>query len=280
MEKESTIFSIARDKDLRIEFNKIRKDLATEIRVHAKKYTIEQYLDVCIKYWPYRCGAVSVDDYLADIGIDSNRIYEEKDILIYLELLINLLYWAPEQEANDDTGFSNTFFLGKTDIEKESNRIILNIEYILSTCCNMTIQEEEAEYTQYCIRMKNAQAEVVAATTPELKDVILSYLDIRTENDVSFKKSVIQSLHSYMEPRRAEFRSLSCSTISEEFFASMNQLGIRHNTESQIKLDEQEQIEVYDKLYFLALCVLETVQANEYKEELKAIRVERKEQKV
>ncbi|CBK75289.1 hypothetical protein CIY_27140 [Butyrivibrio fibrisolvens 16/4] len=272
MEKNLSIFSLERQNDLRIEFNKIRNDLSTKVRVDSKQYTIEAYLDVCVKFWPYRCGAISVKDYLNDIGVDTNEITEKSDILLYLELIINLLYWAPIHEASGGSAFSHKMFFGETDIEKESERIIKNIEYVLDECCNMVVQEECAETNKYYIRMKNAQAEVVAATIPELEELVLSYLDMRKEDDVEYKKSILYALYSYMEPRRDEYKKLACSAISEEFFASMNKLGIRHNTKTQVKLNEDEQIEVYDKLYFLALYVLETVKVNGYKDELKDLR--------
>ena len=75
-----------------------------------------------------------------------------------------------------------------------------------------------------------------------------------------------------MEPHRKEYRGLSCSSISEEFFTSMNTFGIRHNTKSQIRMQAKKKIAVCDRLFMMAVYVLQTGEVNDYKNELVDLR--------
>ena len=75
-----------------------------------------------------------------------------------------------------------------------------------------------------------------------------------------------------MEPNRNDYKKLSCSAISEEFFASVNTFGIRHNTKSQVKVHYTKQIGIYDKLFKMALYVLQTEGVVQFKDELKELR--------
>lgn len=61
-------------------------------------YKMFLFLDRCLRYWPHRCGATGIDDYLKSIGVDMTALKSDKDLLLILELLINLLYWAPKQD--------------------------------------------------------------------------------------------------------------------------------------------------------------------------------------
>lgn len=67
---------------------------------------------------------------------------------------------------------------------------------------------------------------------------------------------------------------VSASSVSEEFFTSMNKLGIRHNSDSQIKLHYSKKNAVYDKLFKMSLFVIQSEEVSVYKDELKAIRDE------
>ena len=107
---------------------------------------------------------------------------------------------------------------------------------------------------------------------PEQSETLLSYLDIRNQNDVEFKKAALTAVYGYMEPHRKEYKALACSTVSEEFFTSMNTFGIRHNTKSKIRLSSKKKIAVCDKLFMMAVYVLQTGDVNEYKNELKELR--------
>lgn len=151
--------------------------------------------------------------------------------------------------------------------------MIQNAEYILEQCCNMKVREEENEdFPKYYITKRNIHVDAAVVAIPELKDVLLGYLDIRNSDDVEYKKAALTTLYGYMEQHRKEYKGLNCGSISEEFFTSMNSFGIRHNTKSQIRMQAKKKIEVCDRLFMMAVYVLQTGDVNEYKKELMELR--------
>ena len=137
----------------------------------------------------------------------------------------------------------------------------------------MTVREvEDDKFPKYYITKRNARIDAAVMAAPDLSDVLLSYLDIRNADDIEYKKSALTALYGFMEPRRKEYKALACSAVSEEFFSSMNSFGIRHNTKSQVRMQSKKKMEVCDKLFMMAVYVLQTIEVNEYKNELKTLR--------
>lgn len=270
----TSIFTIERRKDFPAAFSKFFEDLqSVVITSTGDSYKMFEYLNRCLRYWPHRCGATGIDDYLKGIGVDITNPKEDKDLLLTLELLINLLYWAPKQDFNDDQNTDFSIALKKNDVENETGRLIGNAEYLLEQCCNMTIREVEGdEFPKYYITKRNSNVDVALIAVPELSEALLGYLDVRNADDVDYKKSVLTTIYAYMEPHRKEYKTLACSAVSEEFFTSMNSFGIRHNTKSQIRMQTKRKSAVCDKLFMMAVYVLQTEEVNKYKNELKEIR--------
>lgn len=273
-DQRTSIFTIERRKDFPAAFTKFFEDLqSVVITSTGDSYKMFEYLNRCLRYWPQRCGATGIDDYLKGIGVDITNPKEDKDLLLTLELLINLLYWAPKQDFNDDQNTDFSIALKKNDVENETGRLIGNAEYLLEQCCNMTIREaEDDEFPKYYITKRNSHVDGAVIAVPELSDVLLGYMDVRNADDIEYKKSALTTIYAYMEPRRKEYKALACSAVSEEFFTSMNSFGIRHNTKSQVRMQAKKKMAVCDKLFMLAVYVLQTVEVNEYKNELKALR--------
>lgn len=272
----SSIFTIERRKKFPEAFNHFFEDLKTiVINSKGKHYSMFEYLNRCLRYWPHRCGAISIDGYLKDIGVDITDPKNDKDLLLALELLINLLKWVPEQYSNDYySGFSTEL---KNVVEDEAERLLENAEYLLEQCCNMTVREEDDDvFPMYFITKRNAQVDSAIIAAPELKNTLLGYLDIRNADDYKYKKSALNTIYGYMEPHRKEYKAIACSSVSEEFFTSMNTFGIRHNTKSQIRLQTNKKKSVCDKLFLMSVFVLQTSEVNNYKNELKTIREEHK----
>jgi len=269
-----SIFTIERRKNFPEAFSKFFEDLQSLVITSTEdSHKVFDYLNYCLRYWPHRCGATGIDDYLKDIGIDITKPKEDKDLLLILELLINLLHWAPKQDFNDDRNVEFGFALKKNDVENETDRLIKNAEYLLEQCCNMMIREQEDdEFPKYFITKRNARVDAAVVAVPELSDTLLGYMDIRNEDDLEYKKAALTTIHGYMEPRRKDYKSLACSAVSEEFFTSINTFGIRHNTKSQVRMQSKRKMMVCDKLFMMAMYVLQTGEVNEYKNELKVLR--------
>ena len=271
----TSIFTIERRKNFPEAFSKFFEDLQSVVTSSTgDKYTIFEYLNRCLRYWPHRCGSTGIDDFLRGIGVDITNPKEDRDLLLVLELLINLLYWAPKQDFDDDQNTDFSIVLKKNDVENETLRLIENAEFLLEQCCNMVIRKVEDDgFPKYIITKRNASVDSAIVSVPELSNVLLGYLDIRNANDINFKKSILTTIYGYMEPHRKEYKALACSSISEEFFISMNSFGIRHNTKSQIRMQAKKKMIVCDKLFMMAVYVLQTEEVNKYKNDLKTIRI-------
>lgn len=270
----TSIFKIERRRDFPAAFTKFFEDLQTEVLTSAgKNCKMLVFLDRCIRFWPYRCGAVNIDDYLKSIGVDITKPEKDQDLLLTFELLINLLYWAPQQDSNDLKDLEFGLAFKKNDIQKEAERMLANAEYILEQCCNMSIRVEADEnFPKYYITKRNAEVDAAVIAVPKLSDTLLAYFDIRNDDDLDFKRSALIEVYKYMEPLRNEYKKLSCSAISEEFFADMNSFGIRHNAKSQVNLRGKRKKVIYDKLFLMAVYVLQSEDVNKYRDEMKSLR--------
>lgn len=277
---EKSIFTIERRKDFNECLGGFIEDIHNSV-VSAgigsgNTMKVSEYLNHCIRYWPYRCGATSVDDYLKGIGIDMSNPEPTKDSLLMMELFINLLYWAPKQNIND-LGLDSFSMLGmgKNDVSYESERLLRNAEYILEQCCNMKIREtyvEEDDFPQYHICKRDQNVDAAIEAVPELSDILLGYLDIRNADNRKYKEKALTDIYGFMEPRRKDYKSMSCGAVSEEYFACMNAFGIRHNTKSQVRIHYSKRNNVYDKLFKMAIYVLQTPDVTALKEDMKALR--------
>ena len=230
----TSIFTIERRKDFREAFSTFYADLQSPVTTsNGDDYKMLLYLERCLRYWPYRCGATGINDYLQNIGVDITSPKEDKDRLLTLELIINLLHWALKQDYNDYQNTEFSISLKKNDLKDETERLLHNAAYILEQCCNMTIREEACSgFPKYYITKRSALVDVAVVATPELSEILLGYLDMRNAENVEFKKTALTTIYRYMEPHRKEYKGFPCSSISEEFFTSMNIFGIRHNTKS------------------------------------------------
>ena len=93
---------------------------------------------------------------------------------------------------------------------------------------------------KYLINMGNNV--IVTYNKHKVNDIKSIKCDIRNEEDLEYKKASLNSIYGYLEPRRTEFKKYVCSSISEEFFAGMNNFGIRHNTKAQVKMQTKKKL--------------------------------------
>lgn len=273
-----SIFTIERRKNFWESFTRFVEDLhlskvTTSANAH---YKMADYLDRCIRYWPHRCGAVSIENYLYDIGVNLTNPEDEIDLLLILELYINLLYWAPKQDLLDREGDALSITWKQDDVENETKRLLQNVAYILEQCCNMRIREiDDDSFPMYRITKRNAYVDAAVEAVPELSEALLGYYDIRNEDDLEYKKTALTSIYTYLEPKRNDFKKLEWSSFCEEFFAGMNSFGIRHNTKAQIKMQAKKKKNVCDMLFMLAIYVLQTPEVLQYKKSLKEMRIKK-----
>ena len=93
-------------------------------------------------------------------------------------------------------------------------------------------------------------------------------------NTLEMTKNCIESVVRFTKKNSCEIILVDNGSTdgSEEFFSCMNSFGIRHKGKSQVKIHYTKRNAVYDKLFKMALYVLQTPDVNEYKDEMKALR--------
>lgn len=144
---------------------------------------------------------------------------------------------------------------------------------ILEQCCNMTIREiPDRVFPEYHITKRNVRVDSAVIAVPQLGETLLGYFNKRNADYFDYKKSALTSIYNFLEPKRKEYKGMASSAVSEEFFTGMNTFGIRHNTKSQIRMQTKKKMAVCDKLFMMAVYVLQTAEINKYKDELKALR--------
>ncbi len=134
-----SIFAQKRTNNLRNSFTSLLDDIhSLEVSSSKGKFRMYDYLDRCLRYWPYRCGTTGIENYLKMIDVDINNTDDEMGMLNSLELIVNLLYWAPMQDQNDCNPLMKGFNFD-SEIKRESERLIDNVEYLIESCCDMKI---------------------------------------------------------------------------------------------------------------------------------------------
>lgn len=264
-----SIFTIERRKDFEASYSSFVSDLDTIVVTnYNSSIKFIDYLGHCIRFWPHRCGATGIADYLSAIGVEDQNA-DDRSRLLTLELIINLLYWAPEQNRRDQDPRWDIDYK-KDELKNETERMLTNAAYILEQCCNMRVREEyDGSFSKYYICKRDEKVDAAVVAAPELGNLLLGYLDVRNEDDLEYKKSALIEIYKHMEPNRGEYKQWSGS-VSEEFFACMNKFGIRHNAKSQVRLRSKKK--VYDKLFMLGIYALQSKNVAEIKNEMKALR--------
>ena len=114
-EKRQTIFEIERRGDFSKAFTVLFEDISkTVVKTSSGKIlNMIEYLEYSIRYWPYRRAAIGIKDYLLQIDVDMTKPKSDLDLLLFMELLINLLHFANKVDEKDgsDMGISWGGFL-------------------------------------------------------------------------------------------------------------------------------------------------------------------------
>lgn len=273
-----SIFSIERRNDFSKDFTAFYEDLInTEVIASSgSKVKMINYLEYCLRYWPYRRAAVNINDYLLSIEVDMRNPKTDTDLILILELLINLLHYAETMDMKDRDSIHFEISWGATAMSKEAERFLQNAEYILEQSCNMKVRMGEysdgIETPQYFITKRDAFVDATVEMVPELAEILLGYLDIRNKTNRRYKENALIEIYKYIEPRRNEFKKGIAGSVSEEFFAAMNKFEIRHSEDRKVKLHYKKRDAVYDKLFRMGLFVIQSDTVVHYKDEVKKLR--------
>jgi len=253
-----TIFDLERRNDLASDFRftvlDLEKTMVTTKSVG--KLSLKQLLNDCIKTWPYRQGANSIPSYASAKGFDIFDIDDETDILYNYELFLNLLHWAPTYDINRKDMFS---FDDSSTVREECARCIENIEYKLEMI-NMRVREITAGGTpQYIVSKRDVNVDAVIEAVPELSEALLSYLDVRNQNDEDAKAAVLKAVADFLEQKRKDkyYHGTEYNQLCENLFTVFNNASIRHKNSQQWKLKKSERMKLYDQTFKAAIHLMQ-----------------------
>lgn len=281
-----SVFDLERRIDLEEEYDELLDVLnSTWVKAHgSKSYTIMELLNEAISDWQYREGASGIVSYLNKRGINVDAENEtpfstEERVIFTMELFFNLLRWAPEHDKRLENPLN--LRLDAIPLESSLNPYIENIQYILERC-NMSVRERivKAGFPQYIITKRDANVDAVIEEVPELSESLLSYLDIRNQNDEMVKKTILLQIADYLEPRRKIYRGTAYAGLTEDLFTVFNKCNVRHNDKDQIKLRKDKRIALYDKTFKVAIHVLQLETVNKFKENIRELKEKETQQKM
>lgn len=253
-----SIFDLERRNDLVSDFRLTVIDLekTKDTTKSLGKKILKQFLNDCIKTWPYRQGTTSIPAYASAKGFIVFDTDDETDILYNYELFLNLLHWAPIYDRNRADMFS--FDNGSTVVE-ECTRCIENIEYKLEMV-NMRVRKIiTGDTPQFVISKRDANVDAVIEAVPELSEALLSYLDVRNQNDESAKKAVLKAIADYLEDRHKSkyYKGTMYASLEDNLFTVFNKVGIRHGDKKQWKLRKPARMKLYDQAFKAAIHLLQ-----------------------
>lgn len=259
MDNKTSIFDLERRSDLKEDYNDFIRDINDTyvITPRTNRISIYDYLNDSIKEWPFRDATSNIDGYLSVHEIDKEQI------LYIFELYYNLLKWAPIYNEKKKGPFDA--FDWDNSLLDNCNRIIENIDYILELNNYCVYEKPVGDNTQYRLRKRDVDVDSVIETVPELSEVLLSYLDIRTENNEKQKTAILKELADYLEPRRKEYNNTMYSSLCNDVFAVFNKCNIRHNDKKQIKIEKSKRMQLYDDTFKMCIHLLQMKKVNEYK---------------
>ncbi len=253
-----TIFELERRSDLVSDFRFTVTDLEQTNVTTKSLYnmSLKQLLNDCIKTWPYRQGASSIPSYASANGFNIYDIDDETDILYNYELFLNLLHWAPVYDANRADILS---FDDSSTVREECARCIENIAYKLEMV-NMRVREiTTGDTPQYVISKRDANVDAIIESVPELSEALLSYLDVRNQNDENAKKAVLKAIADYLEDRHRVkyYKGTVYASLEDNLFTVFNKVGIRHGDKRQWNLRKSARVKLYDQTFKAAIHLLQ-----------------------
>lgn len=258
LSSRKSIFELERRNDLVADFNWTVIELEnTSVTTKSNdRLSLKKLLSDCIRTWPYRQGANSIPSYASAHGFDIFDTSKEIDILYNYELFLNLLHWAPSY----DSSRADMFSLGDSStVDEECARCIENIEYKLEMV-NMRVRKITMKGTpQYVISKRDAQVDAVIEAVPELSETLLSYLDVRNQNDEDAKKAILKAIADHLEQKRKDkcYQGTEYNRLCENLFAVFNNASIRHKNSKQWKLKKAERLKLYDQTFKAAVHLLQ-----------------------
>lgn len=246
---------LVRTIDFQKEYQKIESLVLQPHSFHG--YSIEDDIERYFKNWKYNANYLSFKELRDQLGFTFERdgyydmpsgiIKDVNDFFDYCEMIINMIVFLPEEEAE---------YHGN-----KVNEIIRLINYDL----NYFNHEIKKVDDKYLIVQKDALvSEVVELVEPLLADSILEYNHYLLKGDLEKKKNILVKIANALEPKRPEINELNKQLCSDYFYL-INNMNIRHNNcdktdvgkynEKFDILKSEEKEEWYDDIFQMSLLI-------------------------
>lgn len=257
----TNIHKIERRGDLKEAYNRINNYLLKNpIPFESNFYKV---VNREIKHWELNQGALTIDDYFRDIGLNFEEICnqlwspsDDSEYLLYIQFVIELslfLYSKKRIEVSAIKYFLSWF--------KPLHRLVrTHLELV-----NFQITIENDETVIIHKRQVFVDTSIQSITDQKIQMLLLQYLDFRVEKNLEFKISTLITFYKYVEEHKnlSKTRVIIKETESkeinliQEFKKICNIYNIRHypsqleNKNTLNNLSDDDLLELCDIAFHL-----------------------------
>lgn len=227
-------------------------------------YNLQEAFDIHIEEWKYQSTYTSLYEILKDLKLDKVTTKENvlQELLLLIELILNIQLFIES--------------LNKYTIYK--NKLNYNINLIL----NQIGYDYKQVDDKILLFNRNKPDGLITAIIVEDNDIsksIIEYMDFKKEKDIKIKKEILISLANYLEPKRPVLKSID-KMLEDNIFFIFNNINVRHNNkEGKYKnsyaatISDDEQLEVYDRLYNMILTAIRLINIYDEKDFYKDLKL-------
>lgn len=277
-----SIFDIEKRVHILYEEEKILDLLDSKVSIsfdsgyNYKSITILDLIDQYFLSWPHRKTAINFEDYMEDLtfnlGSTDIILTEDKQFLYWMELLKNTLHHSvielSKEVANDQASVYDL-----DELAKYVQAINTNLEVVAE---GLNYRFREIEHNNSVVfkltkRDYQLDAAINSIDNRDLSHDLLSYLDLRNENNIKEKTRIVAELYKYFESLdhlyqdtiiyKKDKNSKNINLLNEFNFVC-NNFNMRHwpkeihrNFKEDIKKDisEDEMLELLNICFYLGL---------------------------
>lgn len=251
------IHTIERRGDLKVTFNRVDNYLLNN---RIGSYYFLNIVNSLIKHWEYNKGALNLNDYFRDIGLNfktdktSRYLESDSEILLYIQFIFEFFFVIDNHLDNYSISQSEYINWVKPLARMIRERLELS---------NYTIDTDENDLVNIGKRDPDIDSAILAIDDKQIIKDILSFNDFRNENDLNEKKSIISRFYIYLESDKcSEFKDLRIKIsgnakdikLFDDFFMIANNFDIRHYPE---KISMNNTLHMLDDTRSLELLNLE-----------------------
>jgi len=265
------IHTIERRGDLETTFSRVDDYLNYQvIGKYSQRYF--QIVDEEIKHWKDNKGALTLNDYFDDIELKFKKIdashrnlESDSQILLYLQFVLEFMFILEEK--------CKIYSITETEFTSWALPLVKMIKERLELSNYTFNVENEKVY----IHKRNPEIDsaILVVNDKQILNDILSFNDIRIENNLNEKKAIITRFYKFLESDKyATFKELRLKITSggkdiklfNNFFMIANNFDIRHfpanlkKNGTLHKLNDDRTVELLNLEYRIFLRIINSTQ--------------------